>query len=98
MKGKFNCFACGKEVEFIDRVGLRDECQHCGADLHSCRNCRHYDVKVYNECRETSAEVVREKERSNFCDFFEPGDGTGAAHQAKDKMLSAAEALFKKKS
>ena len=55
-----------------------------------------YDPKVYNECREPSAEVVREKERANFCEYFEAGSQEGAAAQKKD-LLSAAEALFKKK-
>jgi hypothetical protein len=39
---------------------------------------------------------VLEKDRSNYCDFFSPGSNANAA-QEKDKLLSAAEALFKKK-
>ena len=61
-----------------------------------CKNCRFYDPTAYNECREPSAEVVREKERANFCDYFEAGSGKGG-NQSKEELLSAAEALFKKK-
>lgn len=95
---KLNCFSCGKELTFAERVGLRDECLHCHADVHVCKNCLHYDPNSYNECREPVAERVREKERSNYCDFFRPGgQGKGASGPNKD-FLSAAEALFKKKS
>lgn len=54
-----------------------------------------YDPKSYNECKEPSADVVKEKERANFCDFFKAKeDGDVVDHKAK--LLSAAEALFKK--
>jgi hypothetical protein len=96
---KLNCHSCGKELEYVDRVGLREECPHCHADVHSCRNCHFYDPKVYNECRETSAEVVREKDRANYCDYFQPRAAGGAdPNKAKQDLMSAAEALFKKKS
>jgi hypothetical protein len=36
---------------------------------------------------------VLEKDRSNYCDFFAPGSRVNAAAE-KDKLLSAAEALF----
>ncbi len=61
-------------------------------------NCMHYDTKAYNECRETSADRVQEKDRSNFCDHFAgkaPG-GKTVADAAAD-LRAAAEALFKKK-
>lgn len=93
---RFKCFKCGTEVVTAQTPGRRDECLKCGADLHVCLNCRHYDKNAYNECREPAAEVVREKERSNFCDFFSPGAGTGGIDKAKD-LRAAAEALFKKK-
>lgn len=91
------CFSCGKENIFSDRVGRRDECSHCGADSHVCKNCDFYDEEAYNECRETSADVVREKERANFCDYFKPGLNGGAAQDKAAALRAAAEALFKKK-
>lgn len=77
-------------------VGRRDECFKCKWDLHVCKNCLHYDAKAYNSCKETQADVVQEKERSNFCDYFAPGTGLDAGAE-QEKLLSAAEALFKKK-
>lgn len=93
---KVHCFSCGKETDFSEMPGRREECSQCRADIHVCKNCQFYDPKSYNECRETSAEVVREKDRSNYCDHFSPGSGT---HQVDQKALlrAQAEALFKKK-
>lgn len=93
------CFHCQKNVPLnahaAGGVGRRDECPHCRYDLHVCKNCQHYDSKVYNECRETSAEVVRDKEKANFCDYFAPG-GAQKAVDDKARQRALAEALFKK--
>lgn len=93
----FRCFHCGNEITYVDRVGIRAECDKCHSDAHVCKNCAHYDPKVYNECREPQAEVVREKERANVCDYFSPGAGAGGNAKSKEDLVSAAEALFKKK-
>lgn len=91
------CFKCGKEVPFVERIGRKDECPSCRSDLHACRNCVHYDASVYNECRESSADTVREKDRANFCDFFSPSSRQLKAGPSAQDLKSAAEALFKKK-
>ncbi len=95
---QLKCFQCGTLLPLIGTVGRRDECFKCHADLHSCRNCEFYDRAAYNECREPSSEVVLEKERANFCDFFRaaPPGQASAADRQKD-LLAQAEALFKKK-
>lgn len=94
------CFKCQEVLQFVDKVGFRVECPKCMEDVHVCKNCEFYDPKVYNECRETSADVIREKARANFCEFFRPraGGGDSALDKQKQALLSAAEALFKKKS
>jgi hypothetical protein len=96
MTASLNCFSCGKEVQVLGRVGRRDECPACHADVHVCKNCEFYDPKVYNECRETTAEVVREKDRANYCDFFDPRKGSSGATSKADLLRAQAEALFKK--
>ncbi len=96
MAGSLSCFSCGKEISFADRIGRREECSSCGADAHVCKNCEFYDPKVYNECRETSAEVVREKDRANYCDFFSPRTGASGGVSKADLLKAQAEALFKK--
>lgn len=92
---KSQCSACKKEIAPALPIGRRDECEFCGADLHSCLNCKFYDTGSYNECRESSASVVREKDRANFCDYFNWENKTYAEDQ-RSSQLSAAEALFKK--
>jgi hypothetical protein len=94
---QLKCFHCGADLKFTDRIGLREECSECREDVHVCKNCRFYDPSAYNECREPSAEVVREKDRANHCEYFQPGSGEGGRGPTKNDLLSAAEALFKKK-
>lgn len=89
------CFHCHKTMQFTDKIGRRDECMHCRSDAHVCKNCSFYDPKAYNECREPSADVVKEKDRANFCDFFQPRTG-GAVVDERAKLKAAADALFKK--
>ena len=91
------CYFCKKSVVVTDRIGRRETCPHCDGDLHICRNCTFYDQSAYNECRETSADRVLEKESSNFCDYFsmeEGGHGVviDPAAEAKKKL----EEMFKK--
>lgn len=94
---RLKCFECGTELIFPYMPGRRDECSKCRADVHVCRNCRNYDSSAYNECREPQADMVKEKDRANFCDYFTPGDGNGPSANKADALRAAAEALFKKK-
>ena len=92
------CFKCHKETGLPLPIGRRDECTQCSADAHVCKNCEFYDIKVYNECREPRAERVLEKERSNFCDQFNPHPRKSFDDKGlKADPKSVAEALFKKK-
>lgn len=90
------CFSCGQALMLMKGFSRREECESCGADVHSCKNCRFYDPGAYNECKEPSAEVVREKERANHCDFFEINQGAQGGDTKSKDLLAAAEALFKK--
>ena len=91
------CFSCQQVLEYSDRVGLREECTKCGSDVHVCKNCDFHDAKIYNECREPQSDPIRERDRSNRCDFFRPKSAGGPVMDEKAKMRAAAEALFKKK-
>ena len=94
---KLSCFKCSTEMTFASLPGRRDECPKCGADVHACRNCAHYDASSYNECREPQADRVQEKERSNFCDHFTPRTDSGPGKNPAQDLRAAAEALFAKK-
>jgi len=94
------CFACGAPIELAsgERVGTRDACPRCRADLHVCRNCAHYDPGAYNECREPQAERVSDRERANRCDWFAPATGAGAAGaDPRPSAQAALDALFRKR-
>jgi len=71
---QFHCWKCGERIEYPtgSRVGRRDACPKCDADLHSCRNCQFYDRSKNNQCSEPQAEWVRDKEAANLCDYFSP--------------------------
>jgi hypothetical protein len=92
------CFACSRDVVLAagERVGFRDTCEACGADLHVCRNCRHHDPAAYNECREPNAERVGDRERGNRCDYFSPGERS-AAGSPGDRSKAQLDALFRKR-
>jgi hypothetical protein len=91
------CFSCHKELSFSDaKIGFREECMHCRADVHVCKNCNFYDPKAYNECREPQADVVREKDRANYCEYFSPRAPGISPTDSKAALRAAAEALFKK--
>ena len=52
-------------------------CPSCGKDAHVCLNCRFYDKSAHMECRESIAEPVAQKDRSNFCEYFKVREATG---------------------
>ncbi len=92
------CFACKNELIVSRTVGRRDVCPHCGTDLHCCLNCCFYDRDAPKQCREPVAEMVKDKGRANFCDYFsmpERAIGESAA-SSKAQALKALDDLFKK--
>ena len=89
------CHHCKKELALDCFVGRQAQCPSCGADLHCCLNCTFYDANIYNNCRESQAERVVQKDRANFCDFFQYQIAAGLGvlnSSAKNKL----ESLFKK--
>jgi hypothetical protein len=70
----FLCWKCVAKIEYPlgSRVRRGDTCPHCGGDLHSCRNCQFYDPSKHNQCAETQAEWVLDKESATFCGYFQP--------------------------
>jgi hypothetical protein len=92
------CHHCRKELDIGLKVGRRDTCPYCDADLHICLNCIFYDTVSYNQCRETQAERVVDKEKSNFCDYFNFRDSVHgeSRKENKDSAQDKLEALFKK--
>jgi len=91
-----DCAFCGTAVHIEDKVRRADTCDQCGRDLRCCKQCKFYDPRAYNECREVSAERVVDKERSNFCDYFLFRGSAGHNVDKKKEAKKALDALFKK--
>jgi|APSaa5957512535_1039671.scaffolds.fasta_scaffold355371_2 hypothetical protein len=92
----FSCKVCKKEITLDTKISFREDCNHCGADLHSCIHCGFYDTSAYNECHETSADRVVEKEKANYCEYFVVNTKNGdSANTAKDDAKSKLDDLFK---
>ena len=64
------CWKCGNTINIEEPVPRSAECPVCHADLHSCRNCSFYEPGSHYDCHETVDELVRDKEKANFCASF----------------------------
>ena len=60
-----------------------------------CLNCSFYEPGAYNDCRESQAERVLDKDRANFCDHFRYREGTAAGAGSRDDAKKKLEALFR---
>jgi hypothetical protein len=98
------CHRCGREIRLLAKLGRTDGCPYCSSDLKCCQNCRFFDPGANNQCREPQAEWCPEKEKANFCEFFEfrevsplsqPGMGGTKSSQAGARL--AFDHLFTKK-
>ena len=92
----WTCHQCGRQLEAVARVGRRDACPGCGADLHCCLNCRFHDPGAHNQCREPQAERQVDKLRANFCEYFSARTATASPAPAAGTR-AALDALFAKK-
>lgn len=93
------CHACEKELFIGRNVGRKEACPFCGADLRCCLNCSFFDPAASKQCREPVAELVKEKSKSNFCDFFVFMDSRSSGEtdgRAIDQAHKALDELFKK--
>ncbi|MFI5370900.1 MAG: hypothetical protein ACHQ52_05015 [Candidatus Eisenbacteria bacterium] len=86
------CQFCGHLVQVSESIARDTECAGCGRDLRCCRQCRHYDPLYNNQCRETEADPQPEKDRRNFCEFFEFTRARFVARGAAADRASAARA------
>ncbi|MCR5763521.1 MAG: hypothetical protein K6G00_09095 [Treponema sp.] len=92
------CWKCGSDIILNTSVQRDSECPVCHADLHSCKNCLFYSPGSHYDCHESVDELVKDKERSNFCDSFKikthfsarNGTDSSASKDARKKL----DALF----
>jgi len=94
------CNNCAAEVQISGQLSAHEKCRNCGTDLHTCRNCLHFDPSARNECNQPVLVRVANKSANNFCDYFEPKvlvekKGSGVASKT-DSHRQAFLDLFKK--
>ena len=93
------CYHCGTPLPTLApgaRFGRRDTCAGCHRDLHACVQCASFEPSA-RTCQEPSAELVRDREVANFCDWYRPGGRGSRVGQADAaaRARAAADALFK---
>lgn len=92
------CSDCGTLLPAMtDPLG---QCPHCKAELHSCRQCAHFDPGRRFECTQPIPERIPDKRARNDCAFFslrvtvERSTSSGATRP--DDARRAFDNLFKK--
>lgn len=66
-----HCHQCGWEWTFRDLPGRSETCPQCRADLRVCLNCAFFDRRAAHQCRDGRTEPVADKDRANFCEYFD---------------------------
>lgn len=87
------CWSCGARLGAGD-YAREGECPQCRKQTHVCRNCRFYQPGRPNDCQEPIAEHVGDKQRANFCDYFEPSSDSHRPAADPQRLRAAAEDLF----
>lgn len=90
------CWKCGVvQRDLLLPLERLAECPSCRAQLHVCRMCVYFDPAAAQQCREPVAEAVADKDRANFCGYFQlrPDAFTASADKAGDARRRL-EALF----
>jgi len=97
----FKCSRCGVAQRAMGEIGAEAICS-CGADLHTCTNCKNFDTSIRWECRETIPERVSPKDVRNECGLFAPkiirdlAADKGRASATPDDARKAFDDLFRK--
>ena len=66
------CVRCGYELTVAAAWSAAGNCARCGADLHSCAQCVHFDTGAPFECQRPIPARVSPKDARNTCPLFEP--------------------------
>ncbi|HLI31071.1 MAG TPA: hypothetical protein VKV79_08240 [Terriglobia bacterium] len=101
MPGKylvFRCSSCGTVLS--PGFDPKGKCPQCGFELHSCKQCTHFDPSARFECTQPITARIPKKDGPNECNYFSPRmtlerqTSTGAP--TPDDPRKAFEALFRK--
>ena len=94
------CAQCGTVLQMItEPIG---KCPKCGFELHSCKQCTHFDPSQRFECLQPVPERIAKKDARNDCKFYsisvrvEKQTSTGSAGPSSpNDARKAFDSLFK---
>ncbi|MBV9612421.1 MAG: hypothetical protein JO091_08105 [Acidobacteriaceae bacterium] len=64
------CFNC--TVTLPPDVDMRGNCPKCGAALHCCKQCMHFDSSTRFQCLKPIPARIALKDQMNTCELFSP--------------------------
>ena len=69
-KETIRCAECGQDLSTAFDIQRESLCPKCNADLHTCRNCKHFDTAARLQCTQTIKERIGKKAAANQCPLF----------------------------
>ena len=92
------CLSCKKILTLELPISYNLICESCSTYLHSCIQCKHFDIQQ-NNCSSLTAEPTKDPSVKNFCDeySFSLSKSRGDLKPKKENdTLQKLEGLFKK--
>ena len=86
------CARCGHELTVATASSPDAMCARCGADLHSCAQCAHFDTSAPFECQKPVRARVSPKDARNTCVEFETR--TSVERETKSQAPTSARKAF----
>ena len=93
------CAQCGTLLQNLS--GDVGQCPKCGFELHSCKQCEHFDPSSRFECNQPIPERISPKDKRNDCSFYSirvmlEKETSSTPPQRPNDARQAFENLFKK--
>ena len=64
------CFSCSTTLP--QDVDWKGKCPKCGADLHCCKQCAHFEPSTRFQCLKPIPQRIPVKDQANQCELFSP--------------------------
>ena len=64
------CASCGAKAP--TSINFASSCTKCNGDLHTCRQCTHFDPSARFECSKPITARIVNKNARNTCELFAP--------------------------
>ncbi|HKW99348.1 MAG TPA: hypothetical protein VJN43_16530 [Bryobacteraceae bacterium] len=64
------CFNCSTQL--ANGIDFNGKCPKCGADLHCCKQCAHFEPSTRFQCLKPIPVRIAVKDKANDCNLFGP--------------------------